>query len=63
MDKKARRNQIYKSLIDKGYGKKEDLDSLKKSVQELNEEQIDKEKKRLENKLISNINKLLNTVL
>jgi len=60
-DKLIRRYKIFKKLIDKGYTDEINKDSFKKSIQELNKEKLEQEKERLENRLIENIEKLVNS--
>ncbi|WP_299833795.1 hypothetical protein [uncultured Tenacibaculum sp.] len=60
-DRLIRRYKLFKKLIKKGYSDNLNDNSFKKSVRELNKEKLDNENKRLQNKLIDNIRKLINS--
>lgn len=60
-DRLIRRNKIFKKLIKKGYTDNLKEDSFRKSVKDLNRKKINNENKRLENKLIENIKKMINS--
>ncbi|SED09275.1 hypothetical protein SAMN04489761_4249 [Tenacibaculum sp. MAR_2009_124] len=60
MNDLIRRYNIYKKLKEKGYTKEINEDFFEKSIHDLNIEKLEKEKERLENKLVDNITKLIN---
>ena len=60
-DRLIRRFKVFRKLIKKGYTSNTDKNSFKKSVKDLNREKLKKENDRLENKLIENIKKLINS--